>query len=219
MRGKFVTFEGGDGVGKSTQASLLERALRDLGEKVYLTREPGGNELCEQIRELLKVSPKMDRTCCLLLLFAARREHFVKTISPLLERGYFVICDRFYDSSLVYQGVLEGIPIENILELKRMTLGDFEPDLTLVLDMKAELSVYRLRGRHLIQDEYDAMNVEEHGRLREGFRKIADTFSFRAVLIDAEGTKEAVHSRIFAAVEKKFSLGATGSKLCAGGCR
>ncbi|MDR1375682.1 MAG: dTMP kinase [Holosporaceae bacterium] len=205
MRGKFITLEGGDGVGKSTQASLLEQRLRDLGEKIYLTREPGGNELCEQIRDLLKIFRKMDRICSLLLLFAARREHFIQTISPLLERGYFVICDRFYDSSLVYQGVLEGIPIESILKLKRLTLEDFEPDLTLVLDVKAESSAYRLKSRHLIQDEYDAMDIEKHDRIREGFRKIAETFSFRATLIDAEGTQEAVHSRILAVVEKKFA--------------
>jgi dTMP kinase len=213
MRGKFITFEGGDGVGKSTQASLLEQRLRNLGKKVYLTREPGGNELCEQIRELLKVSTKMDHICGLLLLFAARREHFVKTISPLLERGYFVICDRFYDSSLVYQGVLEGIPVESIMELKRLTLEGFEPDLTLILDMKAESSVHRLKGRHLIQDEYDAMDVEKHDCIRRGFRKIAETFSFRAVLIDAEGAKGIVHSRIFEAVEKKFSFGIVCHKL------
>lgn len=202
--GKFITFEGGEGVGKTTQVRLLYEKLVEMGFKVRLTREPGGDDVGEKIRNILKSSSiaSMDSMCETLLLFAARRDHFVKIISPLLKQGYVVICDRFYDSSLVYQGLLKKISFEDIMILKRMTIGDLEPDLTLILDVNPEISIQRLSVRNLIHDEYDSMTQEKHNLIREGFLQIADIFSFRSVVINAAGSEKAVFSRIMKSIEK-----------------
>ena len=204
MSGKFITFEGGEGVGKSTQVKLLAEKLRELGYKVFVTREPGGAELGEKIRSLLKTSTQVDPICELLLIFAARRDHFVKLIVPHLENNEIVICDRFYDSSLVYQGILKNVQIERIMELKQMTLGYFEPDLTIILDMDVEKSRKRLAERKLIADEYDSMNAEKHELVRQGFKKISEIFSFRSVLINAGGSERNVFSKVFNEVEKRI---------------
>jgi dTMP kinase len=212
-KGKFITFEGGDGVGKTTQVDKLSSKLIELGFKVRVTREPGGDKVGEKIRDVLKSSAsEMDPLCETLLLFAARRDHFVKLISPLLEQGYFVISDRFYDSSLVYQGVLKNVDVENIMSLKRMTIGDFEPDLAIVLDMEVDVSMRRLLSRNFtldesilgegILDDYDSMSREKHNIIRNGFRKIAEIFSFRSVLIDASGNEEKVFAKVMKAVDK-----------------
>ncbi len=204
MSGKFITFEGGEGVGKSTQVKLLAEKLRELGHKVFVTREPGGAELGEKIRSLLKTSTQVDPICELLLIFAARRDHFVKLIVPHLENNEIVICDRFYDSSLVYQGILKNVQIERIMELKQMTLGYFEPDLTIILDMDVEKSRRRLAERSLIADEYDSMNAEKHELVRQGFKKISEIFSFRTALINAGGSEINVFSKVFNEVEKRI---------------
>ena len=204
MAGKFITFEGGEGVGKSTQVKLLAEKLRELGYGVFVTREPGGAELGEKIRDLLKKTTHMDSLCELLLIFAARRDHFIKLIVPHLENNEIVICDRFYDSSLVYQGILKHIPIERIMELKHMVLGYFEPDLTLVLDMDVAKSKQRLAKRCLIADEYDSMDAEKHELVRQGFKKISEIFSFRAELVNANGSEQKVFSKIFEVVEKRI---------------
>lgn len=205
--GKFITFEGGEGVGKTTQISLLATYLKEQGGRVRVTREPGGDEVGEKIRAVLKsVSiTKMDPLCETLLLFAARRDHYVKIIQPLLQQGYTVICDRFYDSTLVYQGVLKGVSIEDIMRLKAMTIGDVEPDLTIVLDVAPEISLRRLSLRRfvipsLIGDEYDAMQKEQHAIIRRGFQNIAEIFSFRAVLIGAEGNERTVFRKVLKAI-------------------
>jgi dTMP kinase len=205
--GKLVTFEGGEGVGKTTQARLLSEKLSNIGLKVHVTREPGGDEVAEKIRDILKTSASlMDPFCETLLLFAARRDHYVKLIAPLLKDGYIVICDRFYDSSLVYQGVLKQVSFENIMVLKRMTVGDLEPDLTIVLDVDSNISTGRLAARkNLISDEYDLMKKEEHDIIRSGFQKIADVFSFRSILINADGPEEKISLRIMKEVEKIIS--------------
>ena len=204
MAGKFITFEGGEGVGKSTQVKLLAEKLRELGYGVFVTREPGGAELGEKIRDLLKKTTHMDSLCELLLIFAARRDHFIKLIVPHLENNEIVICDRFYDSSLVYQGILKNVPIERIMELKQMVLGYFEPDLTLVLDMDVAKSKQRLAKRCLIADEYDSMDAEKHELVRQGFKKISEIFSFRAELVNANGSEQKVFSKIFEVVEKRI---------------
>jgi dTMP kinase len=204
MKGKFITLEGGDGVGKSTQAALLAQKLSKFEVKVKITREPGGTELGEKIRNILRSFHKIDAVCETLLLFAARRAHFVHLISPLLDEGYFVICDRFYDSSLVYQGILKNVSFEDIIELKEIVLGNFEPDLTIVLDMEAKISQQRLKVRNLIPDEYDVMDMEKHEQVRRGFQKIVEIFSFRSVLVNAGGTEEKVAARIFKIINERF---------------
>lgn len=211
--GKFITFEGGEGVGKTTQIALLAAHLKERGLRVKVTREPGGDEVGEKIRAVLKSASvtKMDPLCETLLLFAARRDHYVKIIRPLLDQGYTVICDRFYDSTLVYQGVLKGVSIEDIMRLKTMTIGEAEPDLTIVLDVDPEISLQRLSSRRfatpsLIDDEYDAMRKEQHALIRQGFQKIAEIFSFRAALIGAGGNERTVFAKILKAIEKRQPL-------------
>ncbi len=199
MRGKFLTFEGADGVGKSTQIQMLADYLKSLNIKTKITREPGGDVVGEKIRALLKSCASLDGICELLLLFAARRSHYVDLIEPLLREGYWVISDRFYDSSLVYQGLLKNVSIETIMQLKQITIGDFEPDLTFVLDLDISSSTQRIANRSLqfdAYDEYDRMDAEEQRVIREGFRRLVDIFSWRMVLINAAGSREKVLSRI-----------------------
>lgn len=206
MTGKFITFEGGEGVGKTTQVNLLARKLTELGFKVHVTREPGGDVIGESIRTVLKsFVDSMDPMCETLLLFAGRRDHYVKVIEPLLKSGTIVICDRFYDSTLVYQGALKKVDVEDIMKLKYMTIGDFEPDLTLVLDMSAKASMRRTAARSLIPDVYDMLGEEKHNLIRRGFRKIAEIFP-RVKLIDAGGPEDVVLGKIMKEIEKRGIL-------------
>ena len=201
-KGLFISFEGGEGTGKSTQVGLLADKLSEQGNLVHITREPGGTELSEEIRKLLKTTSDVDPITEMLLMFAARREHFVKSICPMLEQGYTIICDRFYDSSLVYQGVLKNIPIEQIVQLKIMTLGDFEPDFTIILDIPPSIAKERIQHRQLYLDNYDMMSENEYDIIRNGFKKIAEIFPFRCKLINASGDEKKVFSRICKVIEK-----------------
>ncbi len=201
-KGLFISFEGGEGTGKSTQVKLLADKLSEQRNFVHITREPGGTELSEEIRRLLKATSDIDPITEMLLMFAARREHFEKSIRPMLEQGYTVICDRFYDSSLVYQGVLKNIPIEQIMQLKEMTLGNFEPDFTIILDIPSSIAKERIQHRQLYLDTYDMMSENEYDLIRNGFRKIAETFPFRCKLINASGDEKKVFSRICKAIER-----------------
>lgn len=207
LSGKFITFEGGEGVGKTTQIHMLYEFLNTRRIKVKVTREPGGDEVGEKIRAVIKSAAitKMDPLCETLLLFAARRDHFIKIIQPLLEQGYTVICDRFYDSTLVYQGLLKNVSIEDIMKLKQMTIGNTEPDLTIILDVNSEVSTKRLSMRNLIQDGYDTMKKEQHDIIRKGFQNIAEVFSFRSVMINATGNEQTVFAKVIKAIEKKFN--------------
>lgn len=204
-KGLFISFEGGEGTGKSTQVRLLADKLAERGNLVHITREPGGTELSEEIRRLLKATSDIDPITEMLLMFAARREHFVKAICPMLEQGYTVICDRFYDSSLIYQGVLKNIPVEQIMQLKIMTLGDFEPDFTIILDIPPNIAKDRIQHRQLYLDNYDMMSEDEYDIIRNGFKKIAETCPFRCKLINASGDEKRVFSRVQKAVEKFMS--------------
>lgn len=204
--GHFISFEGGEGTGKSTQIRLLANRLVDQGYLVHITREPGGTEFSEKIRDILKSSSDIDSITEFLLMFAARREHYIKTIRPLIDQGYFVLCDRFYDSSLVYQGVLKGIPIEQIMQLKEMTLGDFEPDFTIILDISSDIAKDRILRRQLCLDNYDNMSTDEYNIIREGFRRLTEVFPFRCKLINASGDEKRVFSRVCKAIDKFLSL-------------
>lgn len=204
--GRFISFEGGEGTGKSTQVGLLAKWLVDQGYLVHVTREPGGTEVSEKIRDVLKSSSSIDSITELLLMFAARREHYVRTIRPLIDQGYIVICDRFYDSSLVYQGVLKRIPIEQIMQLKEMSLGDFEPDFTIVLDISSDIAKERISHRQLCLDNYDNMSSDEYNVIREGFIRLTEAFPFRCKLINALGDEKRVFSRICKSIDKFLSL-------------
>ncbi len=201
-RAFFITFEGGEGTGKSTQVKLLADRLAMRGNLVHITREPGGTDLSEKIRNILKTNPNIDPITELLLMFAARREHFEKSIRPLLDQGYTIICDRFYDSSLVYQGILKNVSIEQIMQLKVMTLGNFEPDFTIVLDIPPSIAKERIQHRQLYLDNYDMMSEDEYNIIRNGFRKITEAFPFRCKLINASGDEKRVFARVYKAVEK-----------------
>ncbi len=206
-RGSFITLEGGEGAGKSTQMDRLADVLRAAGRDVVATREPGGAPGAEEIRKIL-VSGKVDRWSPLseLLLFvAARREHVDRTIEPSLSRGAWVVCDRFSDSTTAYQGYGRGL-IDECEALQRMALGEFRPDLTLILDLPVELGLERARARSGQGKRYEQMGIDFHRRVREGFLQIARREPARCRVIDARGTFEAVQGAMRLAVADRFGV-------------
>ncbi len=206
VAGVFVTLEGGEGVGKTTQSALLADALTARGKAVVRTREPGGAPGAELLRGiLLKGSVEWAPRAETLLHFAARAEHFAKTIAPALAEGKWVVCDRFYDSTMAYQGYGQGAEpgfIRGLIEL----MG-WHPALTIVLDVPEAVAAERLRRRGAGSDRYERMDRAFHARVREGFREIASADAGRCVVVDASGDIEAVHTAILAAVSTRFGSG------------
>ncbi len=197
-KGKFITLEGGEGSGKSTQIAALAAALRESGRAVLETREPGGSPGAEAIRELLihGESDRWDVMTETLLHFAARRDHLRRTVWPALEAGTWVISDRFADSTLAYQGYGQGMSPETIHALYALSVGDFRPDLTFILDIPAELGLARAAARKAGGERYEAMGLAFHQRLREGFLEIAAGEPERCVVIDAAAPAENVTARL-----------------------
>ncbi len=204
--GLFITFEGGEGAGKTTQINLLAKALTDAGHKVVTTREPGGTIEAEKIRNLLVQrdggawSPMAE---CL-LLFAARVMHVKKVIQPALEEGQIVICDRFTDSTRAYQGYGRGMALDKIEEINAATLGGFGPDLTFVFDINPEAGLSRSSRRlaaesldlKQTEDRFENMDIAFHEKLRQGFLEIAKNEPERCHVIDANGTVEKIAAEI-----------------------
>jgi dTMP kinase len=207
-RGRFITLEGGEGSGKSTQAAFLAQDLQAAGLAVLATREPGGSPGAEQIRDLLVngAVERWDPMTETLLLFAARRDHLVKSIWPALEAGRWVVCDRFADSTVAYQGFGLGLRQLNIRRIHRAAIGDFAPDLTLILDVPVEVGLARAEARGEGHHRYERMDVSFHERLRQGYREIARSDPERCVLIDAARTPEEVRRDIRAAVKGRLGL-------------
>lgn len=205
-RGRFITLEGGEGAGKSTQLARLAAYLRPLGLEVVETREPGGAPGAERIRALLIDGPtdRWDRMTETLLHFAARREHVIRTVLPALERGAWVLCDRFADSTRAYQGYGLGVPMETIETLYRHTVGDLKPDLTLILDLPVEEGLRRAASRRVGGTRYEQMDIAFHTRLRDGFLAIARDEPDRCAVVDAAGTLEEVSARLQAVVDLKL---------------
>jgi dTMP kinase len=195
--GKFITFEGGEGAGKSTQIKRLAEALENAGNAVTVTREPGGSPGAEIIRGiLLDPDNEWDATTETLLHFAARADHYTTRIAPALKRGDWVLCDRFADSTRAYQGYGLGLDMAAIDMLYELTLGDFAPDLTLVLDLPVETGMARMLARAGDPDRYEQMDMEFHERLRAGFLEIARTEPDRCAVITASADIDTVTARI-----------------------
>jgi len=207
-RGRFITFEGGEGGGKSTQARQLARALEQAGIAVALTREPGGAPGAEEIRRLVVegAPERWDALTEALLLTAARREHVVRTIEPALAAGRWVISDRFADSTLAYQGYGHGVDRGALETLRRLAAGTLTPDLTLILDVPVELGLARAHQRRGHELRFEAMDREFHERLRQGFHAIAAAEPARCVVIDATGPADAVTRAVIAAAAERLAL-------------
>ena len=205
--GKFITIEGGEGAGKSTQAGLLAEALAVSGIPVRVTREPGGSPGGEAIRRLLLEGEgeRWDAISEALLLVAARRDHMIRVIAPALAEATWVVSDRFADSTLAYQGYGKGIPLDQLAALHRFALDDFAPDLTLILDLPVEIGLARAAMRSTA-DRFERLDHEFHQRLRRGFREIASSSPTRCVLIDASGDLQMVHSAVLAAVRERLDV-------------
>lgn len=208
--GQFITFEGGEGTGKTTQVQLLASLLRARGHDVVTTREPGGAAGADTIRSLLVsgATDKWDPLSESLLLFAARREHLVKTIWPALEQGAWVLCDRFADSTLAYQGYGHSVPIEFIENLYDVVVGEFVPDLTLILDIDVEIGLARANARNTNtasrEDRFERMDIAFHERLRTGFLYIARNDPGRCAVIDADNQPDIVGAEIWKTVETRL---------------
>jgi dTMP kinase len=200
---RFITLEGGEGTSKTTQARLLTEALTRRGLPVLQTREPGGAPGAELLREiLLNGTIDWSAPAEAMLHFAARAEHVERTIRPALAAGTWVICDRFADSTMAYQGYGQGADREMIAALTRL-IG-LKPDLTLVLDLPPDTAAGRLRERGGAADRYDRLGDAFHARVAEGFRRIAAAAPDRCVLIDASGSEAAVRDVIMKAAEARF---------------
>jgi dTMP kinase len=198
-RGKFITFEGGEGAGKSTQAKRLAERLERHGLSVIVTREPGGTPVGEDVRNLILKDRPKDPVTELLLFAAARAEHMTSVIRPALDDGTWVISDRFIDSTRVYQGKLYGLEPELIATLERYTVAPDYPDLTLVLDLPASASGERARSRGTLS-RYDAERIETHEALRKGFLEIATAEPRRCVLVDGSLPVASVETAVWQAV-------------------
>ncbi|SDD66886.1 MULTISPECIES: dTMP kinase [Kordiimonas] len=188
---KFISFEGGEGAGKSTQIKLLAKWLTGRGVEVVMTREPGGSTGAEEIRELL-VKGETDRWTPMseaLLMTAARAEHVERTIKPALKRGVWVLCDRFFDSTIAYQGGARGLGIDKMRELQDMALHGLTPDLTFILDLPVDVGLARACGREALredrEDRFERMNFAFHENIRDAYLKIAESEPDRCVVIDA----------------------------------
>jgi dTMP kinase len=207
--GRFVTLEGGEGVGKSTQVATLRARLAERGVNAIATREPGGSPHAEKLRDLIlsgKAKP-FGPSGEALLFAAARMDHLDVTIRPALARGDWVICDRFIDSTRAYQGRLGEVSSDLLASLERVTLNGVWPDLTLILDLPAEIGLARAQARRgaAQADRFESEGLESHRALRDAFLAIARDEPERCVVIDAAGSAQDVAAAIWRVVETRFS--------------
>jgi dTMP kinase len=208
MTAVFITFEGGEGGGKSTQSKLLADRLESAGMDVLHTREPGGTTGAEQIRELLVKgeASRWDAMTEILLHMAARRDHVEKCILPALAAGKIVICDRFMDSTIAYQGYGHGISVDIIRQMHALAIGALQPDITFILDIAPEEGIARANRRNDGNNRYEAMQLAFHQRLREGFRAIAAAQPQRCVVLDATENLQEIHSQILSELKQRTKI-------------
>ncbi len=209
-RACFITLEGGEGTGKSTQAARLQQRLQACGLSVLRTREPGGTPLAEAVRNLLlNADFAPDALTEVALFMAARRDHVQQIIQPALARGQWVICDRFEDSTLAYQAHARGMGEAFVEQGYRWLMGSFIPDATLILDMPVETALARARAakqEFAAGDRFEQEALAFHQRLQQAFRQIAAREPARCAVIDAEGCEDAVHERLWQALVQRVEM-------------
>jgi dTMP kinase len=206
--GRFITFEGGEGAGKSTQAGILANRLARAGRKVYATREPGGSPVAEEIREALlsgrvwQYGPFAEA----LLFSVARADHIESAIGEALHQGKWVVCDRFLDSTRAYQGATAGVPRPLIAALERLTLGGLLPDITFILDIPAEHGLARAaeRAGGAAPDRFEGQELMLHERVRRAFLNIAEEEPDRCIVVDASQPEAMVAEDVWEAVLERL---------------
>ncbi|ENQ3080800.1 dTMP kinase [Bacillus sp. WLY-B-L8] len=207
MKGLFVTIEGPEGSGKSTLITKLLPYFENKKQKVVATREPGGITISEEIRTILhkKEHTMMEARTEALLYAAARRQHLVEKVMPALEDNYIVICDRFIDSSLAYQGYARGLGVDKVFEINRFATEDCMPDITIYLDIEPEVGLARIRkddNREV--NRLDLESMEFHKRVRKGYLQLVDRFADRIVVVNADQPMEAVVEEVTQLIEQKL---------------
>lgn len=213
IRGRFISLEGGEGVGKSTLLNGLRSWLESRKIHVIQTREPGGTPIADQIRQIFKapvdheeITPETEA----LLVSAARAQHVAKVINPALDGNRWVLCDRFADSTRVYQGLFGGVPLNELEWLIKFSTAGVEPDLTFLLDCDVNLSAARLEGRPSAKNDdvarYDLASRQVHERLRQGFRRVAGFFPARFFILDASQSPEKVLQDACAELERRWNV-------------
>jgi dTMP kinase len=207
-RGRFITFEGGEGSGKSTQIKTLAKRLDGAKLRNMVTREPGGSPGAEILRHLLLsgMGKLLGPDAETLLFAAARDDHVHAVIEPALNRGIWVLCDRFFDSTRVYQGRLGKVDPKVLNAMQRVTIGDLKPDLTIILDVPVKVGMQRAAARRGAgtPDRFEAEDVKFHDDLRDAYRQIAAAEPERCVLIDANAAARTVAARVWTAVRDRF---------------
>ncbi len=214
MNGKFITFEGGEGTGKSTQIKLLENYLKAKDKHVVTTKEPGGTEVGQEIRKLLVCGDKdkFDATAEALLYFADRHIHMTKKVWPAMQEGAIVLSDRFADSTVAYQyyGYNKRVSEEVLTELYKIAVGDFRPDLTIILDIDPEKGLKRsfekAKTMEVKELRFEGRELEFHQNMRQGYLEIAQKNPDRCVVLDADKTIEELYAEIVKVVNERLGL-------------
>ena len=203
MNNLFITFEGGDGSGKSTQVNLLKDYLDNLNFETIKTREPGGTPSAEILRTLLTTGEveKWTPMSEALLMWASRYEHLIQVIEPALNSGKNVICDRFYDSTYAYQGVAHNLGIDKMEKLKKIIIGDIEPDITFVLDIDPKVGLKRSLDRSNQENRFESYNIDFHNKIRSAFLEIAKKNKNRCVVIDASLNEQKINNLIITIID------------------
>ena len=203
MNNLFITFEGGEGSGKSTQVNLLKDYLDNLNFETIKTREPGGTPSAEILRDLLTTGEveKWTPMSEALLMWASRYEHLIQVIEPALNSGKNVICDRFYDSTYAYQGVAHNLGIDKMEKLKKIIIGDIEPDVTFVLDIDPKVGLKRSLDRPNQENRFESYNIDFHNKIRSAFLEIAKKNKNRCVVVDASLNEQEINNLIITVID------------------